>query len=75
MVSKVTKLVLRNAPVDPEVVDVAEGVAEAAENQADAGRDATLGDRLKMATGDAAGIVGDNVDNQYVSVSAHCSYS
>ena len=35
--------------VDEDVVNVVEGVADAVENQADAGRDATLADRLKMA--------------------------
>ena len=54
--------------MDQDKIDIVEGVADAAENQADAGRDATVADRLKMATGDTAGIVGDNVDNQYVSV-------
>ena len=45
-----------------------DGVTDAVENQADAGRDATLGDRIKMAAGDSAGLVSDNVDNPYVSV-------
>ncbi len=67
--TKVTKLVAKNAGVDEDTMDVVEGVADAAENQADAGRDATLADRVKMAGGDTVGIVGDNVDNQYVSVS------
>lgn len=97
--------------VDENVVNIVEGVADAVENQADASRDATLADRLKMAgnslsymyvasyslacmtwyvssscltyylgssiikfcclhhtAGDTAGMVGDNVDNAYVSV-------
>ena len=44
-------------------------MADAAENQASADRDASITDRLKMAGGDTAGMVGDNVDNQYVGVS------
>jgi len=64
----VTKLVVKNSGLDEDTVNVIEDVADAAENQADAGRDATLADRVKMAAGDTAGIVGDNVDNQYVSV-------
>ena len=35
--------------VDENVVNVVEGVADAVENQADAGRDATFADRLQMA--------------------------
>ena len=38
-----------HAGVDEDVVNVVEGVADAVENQADADRDATLSDRLKMA--------------------------
>ena len=56
--------------VDQSTVDIVDSVADAAENQAEAGRDATVGDRLKMAAGDTAGAVADNVDNTYVSVSA-----
>ena len=37
------------AGVDEDVVNVVEGVTDAVENQADADRDATLSDRLKMA--------------------------
>ena len=66
--TKVTKLVAKNSGLDEDTVNVVEGVADAAENQAEAGRDATLADRVKMAAGDTTGIVGDNVDNQYVSV-------
>ncbi len=44
-------------------------MVDAAENQASADRDASLADRLKMAGGDAAGMVADNVDNPYVAVS------
>ena len=42
-------VLLLNAGVDENVVNVVEGVADAVENQADADRDATLSDRLKMA--------------------------
>lgn len=35
--------------VDENTADIIEGVADAAENQAEAGRDATIADRLKMA--------------------------
>ena len=35
--------------IDENIVSIVEGVADAVENQADAGRDATLADRLKMA--------------------------
>ena len=38
-----------NTGVDEDVVKVVEGVADAVENQAEAGRDATMTDRLKMA--------------------------
>lgn len=37
------------AGVDEDVVNIVEGVADAVENQADASRDATIADRLKMA--------------------------
>ena len=40
--------------VDEEVVNVVEGAADAVENQADAGRDATFTDRLKMAGTDSS---------------------
>ena len=70
LATKVTKLVIKNSGLDEDTVDVLEGTADVVENQADAGRDATLTDRLKMATGDTAGIIADNVDNPYVSVSA-----
>jgi len=55
--------------VDEDTANIVEGVADAAENQASADRDASIADRLKMAGGDAAGMVADNVDNEYVSVS------
>ena len=55
--------------MDEDTANIVEGVADAVENQASADRDASLADRLKMAGGDTAGIVGDNVDNQYVAVS------
>ena len=67
--AKVSKLIIKNAPIDENAAKIAEGAIDAAENQAEAGRDATLSDRLKMAGGDAVGIVGDNVGNQYISVS------
>ena len=51
-------------------MEVVDGVADAVENQAEAGRDATIADRFKMAAGDSAGMVSDNVDNPYVSVRA-----
>ena len=35
--------------VDEDTANVIEGVADAAQNQAEADRDATLADRLKMA--------------------------
>ena len=40
---------LTNTGVDEDVVKVVEGVADAVENQVEAGRDATVTDRLKMA--------------------------
>lgn len=55
--------------VDENTASIIEGAADAAENQASADRDASITDRLKMAGGDAAGMVGDNVDNEYVGVS------
>ena len=55
--------------VDEDTANIVEGVADAAENQASADRDATLTDRLKMAGGDAAGMVADNVDDPYITVS------
>lgn len=58
--------------VDEDTANIIEGVADAAENQASADRDASLTDRLKMAGGDAAGMVADNVDNPYVTVSSAC---
>ena len=73
MAIKITKVAARSAAatgaVDADTVQLVEGVADAAENQAEAGRDATIADRVKMAAGDSAGLVGDNVDNPYVSVS------
>ena len=64
--------VVASGLVDEDTANIVEGVAGAVENQASADRDASLADRLKMAGGDTAGIVGDNVDNQYVSVSWYC---
>ncbi len=55
--------------VDEDTANIIEGVADAAENQASADGDASLADRLKMAGGDTAGMVADNVDNPYVAVS------
>lgn len=55
--------------MDEDTANAFEGVADAAENQASADRDASITDRLKMAGGDAAGMAGDNVDNEYVGVS------
>ena len=69
LATKVSKLVIKNSGLDDDTANALEGVTDAAENQAEAGRDASLTDRVKMATGDTAGIVGDNVDNPYVSVS------
>ena len=67
--AKIAKLVSKNAPVDPEVAKNVESAADAVEKQADAKEGTSLADRAKMAGGDAAGMVGDNVDNQYVKVS------
>ena len=64
--AKIVKLVSKNAPVDPEVAKNVESAADAVEKQADAKEGTSL---AKMAGGDAAGMVGDNVDNQYVKVS------
>lgn len=56
--------------VDADTVELVDGITDAVENQAEAGRDASLADRAKMAAGDTAGVVGDNVDNTYVSTAA-----
>ena len=42
-------VVITHAGVDEDAVNIVEGVADAVENQANADRDATLSDRLKMA--------------------------
>ena len=47
-ISTCTNILYNPAGVDEDVVNVVEGVADAVENQADADRDATLTDRLKM---------------------------
>ena len=47
-ISTCTTILYNPAGVDEDVVNVVEGVADAVENQADADRDATLTDRLKM---------------------------
>ena len=69
LASKVTKLIVKNAGVDEDTVKIVEGVSDAAENQAEAGTDASIADRVKMAGGDGAGMVADNVDDPYISVS------
>ena len=49
LAAKITKIVAKNSGlVDDETADIISGVADAAENQAEAGRDATITDRLKM---------------------------
>ena len=77
LAASITKLAARSAAsagvVDSDTADIVEGVADAAQNQAEAGRDATVADRVKMAAGDSAGVVADNVDNTYVSVSGVCA--
>ncbi len=73
LAASLTKTAVRAAAasgaVDQDTVDNVEAGADAVKNQAEAGRDATVADRLKMAAGDTAGIVADNVDDPYVSVS------
>ena len=57
--------------VDENVVKVVEGAADAVENQVDAGRDATLAGRLKM-----AGTYYNNNDleqNQYYDLAMACT--
>ncbi|KAL5481861.1 hypothetical protein EMCRGX_G022121 [Ephydatia muelleri] len=71
LAAKITKIVAKNSGlVDDETADIISAVADAAENQAEAGRDATITDRLKMGGADAAGMVSDNVDNDAVNVVA-----
>ena len=49
LAAKITKIVVKNSGlVDEETADIISGVADAAENQAEAGRDATITDRLKI---------------------------
>lgn len=49
LAAKITKIVAKNSGlVDDETADIISAVADAAENQAEAGRDATITDRLKM---------------------------
>ena len=55
--------------MDEDTVNIVGGVADAANNQAEAGTDASIADRVKMAGGDGAGMVADNVDDPYISVS------
>lgn len=50
MTTKVTKLIVKESGlVDEDTAAIIEGVADGIENQADAGRDASITDRLKMA--------------------------
>ncbi len=67
-------LYLYTGLVDEDTANIIEGVADAVENQADADRDASLTDRLKVAGGDASGMVADNVDNPYVTVSRNLAH-
>lgn len=43
------KAVSESGLVDEDIVEIVGSVADAVENQAEAGRDATITDRLKMA--------------------------
>ena len=63
------RMAVASGHADAETVERVDAAATAVENQAEAGRDASIGDRVKMAAGDTAGAVSDNVDNPYVSVS------
>lgn len=50
LASQVTKLVVKQSGlVDEETAEIVGGVADAVQNQAEAGRDASIADRLKMA--------------------------
>lgn len=49
LAAKITKIVAKNSGlVDDQTADIISGVADAAEKQAEADRDATISDRLKM---------------------------
>lgn len=70
MVSKTAiRMAAATGQVDHNTIKLVDRVADAVENQADAGRDATLLDRAKTFAGDSAGLVSEAVDNPYVSVS------
>ncbi len=55
--------------MDEDTVNIVGGVADAANNQAEAGTDASITDRVKMASGDGAGMVSNITDDPYISVS------
>ncbi|XP_019858958.1 PREDICTED: uncharacterized protein LOC109587164 [Amphimedon queenslandica] len=63
----VKKFVKDSGLVDEQTANIIEGAADAVQDQAEADHNTSLADRAKMAVGDGAGIIGDNVDNQYVS--------
>ena len=79
MAAKFSKIAIRMAlatgQIDYDIVEIVDMVADAVENQADAGRDATFKERLKTFTGDSIGIVSTAVDNPYVSVRSYTNLS
>eukprot|EP00731_Ephydatia_muelleri_P016371 Em0009g795a len=71
LVAKMTRKAIRQSGLDDKTADILDDAVDVVEDQADASRNATVSDRVKMAGSGVAGKVGKNVDNDVVDMGAN----